>query len=229
MVRDTAEKLIKKARKAAGKQADAVTAGNEDTVSLVNSSIDKVIKKTEDLRDQLESSAEETADQTARRAAKLALSVVEFQKTTFETSFKLLSRLQDQSTKAVSGTLLDAKWVPKEGKQVVREWTRLIEGGRKDFESTVDKSFGLITEFLDRVQEGKPTKKKAAPKKATKKPVAKKAVARKPAAKPAPAKKAVAKSAAKPVAKKAAAKPAPKPVAKKAPAKKPAAKKAAAK
>ncbi len=206
---DKAEGLVKKARKAAEKRAEAVTAGIEDTVSLMNSSIDKVIKRTEDLRDQLEQSAEDTADQTVRRAAKLALAVVEFQKTTFDSSFKVIGKLHDQSSKAISGLLLDAPWLPREGKQVVKEWTRMLHEGRKEFESTVDKSFDLITELLDRVQAGKPTgaKKKAA----AKKPVAKKALAKKPAAKPA-AKKPVSK---KPVAKAAAKKPAAKSPAKK--------------
>ncbi|MFM1919205.1 MAG: hypothetical protein RLZZ303_839 [Candidatus Hydrogenedentota bacterium] len=211
MVRKTAEKLVAKARKAASKRTEAVTAGIEDTVGMVNDTIDKAIKRTEALRDSLEKSAEDTAEQTTRRAAKLALAVVEFQKTTFHNTFKVLGQVQDQSTKAVSGMLLDADWLPREGKQVVREWSRVLHDGRKEFEHTVDKSFELVTHFLERMQDGKPAKKKASPAKKSaakkpvaKKPAAKKAAVKKPVAKkPAPAKKPVAK---KPAAKKAVAK-----------------------
>ncbi len=210
MVSKTAKKLVAKAKKAATRQSEAVTAGIEDTVGLVNDTIDKAIKRTEDLRDSLEKSAEQAADQTSRRAAKLALAVVEFQKSAFDNAFKVLGQVQDQSTKAVSGMLLEADWLPREGKQVVREWSRVLHDGRKEFEQTVDKSFDLVTHFLDRVQEGKPSKAAAKKKVATKKkPAPKKAAAKKPAATKAVAKKAVAKvapkkpAAKKPVAKKA--------------------------
>lgn len=206
MVRKTAEKLVAKARKAASEKTEAVTAGIEDTVGMLNDTIDKAIKRTEALRDSLEKSAEDTAEQATRRAAKLALAVVDFQKTTFHNTFKVLGQVQDQSTKAVSGMLLDAEWLPQEGKQVVREWSRVLQDGRKEFEHTVDKSFDLVTHFLKRMQDGKPTKKKAAAAKkpAAKKPAAKKTAVKKPAAKKAvPAKKPAAK---KPAAKKAGAK-----------------------
>lgn len=218
MVSKTAKKLVAKAKKAASRQGEAMTAGIEDTVGKVNDTIDKAIKRTEDLRDSLEKSAEQAADQTTRRAAKLALAVVEFQKSAFDNALKVLGQVQDQSTKAVSGMLVEADWLPREGKQVVREWSRVLHDGRKEFEQTVDKSFDLVTHFLERVQDAKPTRATAKKKAAAKK---------KPAAKKPAVKKAVAK---KPVAKKAAAKPAPKKAAAKKPAaKKPAAKKVAAK
>lgn len=237
---------------AAGVPAGMVSNGIEDAMSVLNGAVDRVIQRTEELRDGFSRSAEDTADQTSRRAARLARSVVEFEKTTFDNAFKVMGRLMDTSSEAVTGLLYNASWMPREGKQVVREWTHLMQTSRKEFESAMGKSFDLLTEFLERVEEGNPTPaKKSAPRAgvkssaAAKRPVVAKAVAKKAtasasrsaaakstAAKPAAKAPAKAKAAAKPAAK-AAAKPkvAAKPkaaVARKPAARKPAAKKTAA-
>jgi hypothetical protein len=184
------QSVVDKARKTAQERA-----------KIVQKTLDDAVSRTEKLRDQLEARAEDTADQTRRRAAKLALSVVDFQKTTFDNTFKVITQLQEQSEKIVTSMLNDADWMPKEGKAVVKEWTNLLKSARRDFEKTVDRSFDLISDLLERVGDAKPAKKKkAAAKKKTaakKKPAAKKkAAAKKPAAK----KKATAKK--KPAAKK---------------------------
>jgi len=176
----------------AGKAVDRAAKSVQKQVA---GSIDSVVKQTEKLRGEMERRAEETAEQTQKRGARLALSVVDFQKTTFDNVFKAVSGLQEKSENAISGVLHGSEWLPKEGKSVVNEWVRLLRTGRGDFQKTVQKSFDLITEYLERVESsaGKAPKKKAAKKAAAKKPAAKKPAAKKPAAKKAVAKKAPAK------------------------------------
>jgi len=166
-----------------------VNKASKNIQKQVTGSIDAVVERTESLRGEFEKRAEETADQTRRRAARLALSVVDFQKTTFDNVYKAIAKVQEKSENAVSGMLHDSGWLPGEGKAVVKEWVHLMRSSRADFSKTVDKSFDLITDYLKRVEaEGKKAKKKTAGKKAP----AKKAAAKKAAPKKAPAKKKVA-------------------------------------
>lgn len=179
-LKDRATKAVDKAAKKLQKQ--------------LSGSLDSVVDKTEAIRGEFEKRAEETAEHTRRRAAQVALSVVDFQKTTFDTTFKLVSQFQKQSEDAVSKLLKSSSWLPKEGKEVVDEWVHLLRTSRADFDKTVNKSFALITDYLKRVETEGTKKTKSA------KPAKKKAAAKKPAAKKkAPAKKKAAarKSAAK--------------------------------
>lgn len=170
-LKDRATKVVDKAAKKLQKQ--------------ISGSLDSVVDKTESLRGEFEKRAEDTAEHTRRRAAKVALSVVDFQKTTFDTTFKLVAQFQSQSEDAISKLLKGSNWLPKEGKSVVDEWVHLLRTSRTDFDKTVNKSFDLITEYLKRI-ESEGTKKSA---KKSKKAAAKKSVAKKKA----PAKKKVAK------------------------------------
>lgn len=165
-----AQKLVDSATKSAKKRADRFT-----------KSVEGVIGQTEKLRDNFEKRAEETTEQTRKRAIRLTLSAVDFQKTTFDSAFGALSRLQSQSEDMVGGMLNNADWLPKEGKAVSKEWVKLLRAARSDFKDTVDKSFDLISDYLERVEAGKPSKKKAAKKKAA--PKKKSTAKRKPAAK----------------------------------------------
>ena len=180
-------------------------AGKGRAASLVSSPLEKVTGQAEKLMEKIQSRAEETASSTGRRACKLVLSVIDFQKTTFDNTFKIISQLQEQSEKMVGSMVTDSAWVPSEGKGVVKEWIKMLQSGRSEFRKTVDKSFDLLTDYFERVQKSgaleagaakkAPAKKraaKAAPKKAaTKKAAAKKAAPKKKAA---PRKKATAKA-----------------------------------
>jgi len=105
------------------------------------------------------------------------LSVIDFQKTTFDNTFKVITQLQEQSEKVIQNLAEDAGWLPKEGVAIVKEWLRMLRAGRADFQKTVDKSFDLVTDYFERV-----VKTDAAPAAAPKKASAKKRPARKKAA-----------------------------------------------
>ena len=152
----------------------------------VSTQFNKVVKRTEKLRSQVESRAEESADQTRRRAAKLAGNVIDFQKTTFDNTFKVVDKLQSQSEDAIAKLLTEGDWMPREGKSVVKEWAKLLKSARKDFQKTVDTSFDLISDLLERLEKESAKKKPVAKKKPAKKKAAAK---KKPAKKKAAAKK----------------------------------------
>lgn len=187
---DTAAKTLKRV-------TDRAEEFQKDLMKQADQAKGKFVKNAEGAWDSLIQRAEGTVDHTVLRAMKLALTVIDFQKTTFDNTFKLLQQLQEQSEKMVQELVKHAAWMPPEGKALVDEWVRTLRGGRSEFKKSVDKSFDLITDYFERVQ--KEAKKKPAPKKrpaakkkaaAKKKPAAKKKAA--PKKKPAAKKKAAA-------------------------------------
>jgi hypothetical protein len=137
-----------------------------------------VLHKTDKTAQTMSDRAEKAKEKARQQTIKTAKSAIKLQKKAFDSVFKLIGQLQDQSEKAVKGTVNQSDWIPKEGKTVVGEWIKTLHGGRVAFQETVDKSFGLVAQFLNRVESEKTTKvpaKKAPVKKTTakKKPVKK--------------------------------------------------------
>ena len=92
------------------------------------------------------------SDPTAARAAKLAINLIDFEKTTFDSAATLFAALNDRSEKAVCRAVSNASWMPKEGQKLVEEWQRTLRNSLKDFTKSVDKSFDLLSNYLARFQ-----------------------------------------------------------------------------
>lgn len=125
-----------------------------------------VLQRARKVKKELSSRTGEAKTQARRQAVKTAQNVVRLQQKTFDSVFKLVGQLQDHSQKVIKDAVGKAEWLPKEGKAVVEEWIKMLHGSRVKFQDTVDKSFGLVTQFLNRV-EREEAPKPAAPKKAT--------------------------------------------------------------
>ncbi|MBX7257030.1 MAG: hypothetical protein K1Y02_11770 [Candidatus Hydrogenedentes bacterium] len=106
------------------------------------------------------------SDNTVRRATKLALNLVDFQKTTFDNTIRVFTALQEQTEKLIQELTVKSTWMPKEGKKVVEEWIKTVNRSRNDFKKTMDRSFDLISAYLKRVQEDESAKAKPAKPKA---------------------------------------------------------------
>ena len=150
------------------------------------SALKKAEKKAGKLKETVANQAEDTMEQTQRQAARTARSVVKLQQKTFDSAFDLIAQLQDHSQKTLSEMVDNANWMPEEGKEIVDEWLATLHSGRKQFQKTVDKSFTLLSDYLNRVEPAKGKKKKTAAKKTaakkkttTKKTAAKKATVKK--------------------------------------------------
>ncbi len=123
------------------------------------------------------------------RGADLAVSAIKMQRSAVDKAFKIVTRVQESADKAVKGQMDDADWLPDEGKDIVKEWSRTLADGRAEFQKTVDKSYDLLRGYFERVKREQRTsgKKAAAPKsKAKKKSRAKRPAKAKPAAETAP-------------------------------------------
>ena len=183
-----------KPKKAVSKKSAAKKTGVRKLKAATKKATAKGKRKTKSLvkrtRDRLKSAR---GTSTRRRVAQLAVSIIDFQKATFDNTVDVIGKVQEQTGKSLHNLLKDASWMPGEGKEVVDEWIGSVRKSRKDFKRTMDKSFDLLVKYFERVksEEGKkPAKKKKAKKKAAKKKAVKrgpkKAAAKKASAKVSP-------------------------------------------
>ncbi len=116
-----------------------------ETVESLNQYAGEFLEKTAERYDV-------TVIQTQQRAAEFALSMIEFQRATFDNTFKVVTRLQNRTEKAIDHRLNSNGWVPKEGKTLVREWERAAQKARVEFQRTVGRSFDLAGQYLTRLE-----------------------------------------------------------------------------
>ncbi|MDM8515354.1 hypothetical protein QUF76_04085 [Desulfobacterales bacterium HSG16] len=74
--------------------------------------------------------------------------MIDFQKTTFDNSFKAMSTLQEQGEKMVNMFVEQAPWLPADGKQAITTWIDTYKKGRETFLDTVEKNFERVEEYF---------------------------------------------------------------------------------
>lgn len=100
-----------------------------------------------------------TTKQTMRqRVAKVALRVIELEKKAFDRVAEQAGSLQNRADKMVHKRVEAAKWMPKEGKQLVAEWMHTMKKGRSDLRHAVDVTFDLSADFVKRMGNPAPVK-----------------------------------------------------------------------
>jgi hypothetical protein len=103
---------------------------------------------------------------TARqRAAKAAVRVLGWEKKAFDRAADGVGKVVERTDKMLLKSVDHAKWLPKEGKQVVIEWVHAMKRSRHEVRKTVDTTFDLSADFCKRMAEAKVVEKakKSAP------------------------------------------------------------------
>lgn len=100
-----------------------------------------------------EPSVEVRATGLTKRLIGIQKQIVEFQRATFDGSFDAIIAFQDQQEQMVNDLLERVSFVPEEGKQLVNEWIETYKKGREDFRTTVEKSYDLVENYLDRIED----------------------------------------------------------------------------
>ena len=149
---------------------------------------DRARSLADDAQKRLQDTQGITRDAARKGAARMALGVIDLQRSAFNASMDGLDKLEKRTARVLHDTARSASWVPEEGKEVVDEWINTTKKGRTEFRKSMDKSFDLLKHYFERVQTDGAPKKKAAKKSAAKKPV-KKSTAKKPAKKKTAAKR----------------------------------------
>ena len=74
--------------------------------------------------------------------------MIDFNKATFDNSFRAMVMVQEQTEKTVSTILDQATWLPEEGKKAIKEWANACKKGAEDFKKAVDENFKKVEDFF---------------------------------------------------------------------------------
>ena len=80
--------------------------------------------------------------------------MIDFQKATFDNSFKAMTTLQEQGERMVCMFLEQASWLPDEGKKVVTNWIETYKKGRTDFRDSVEENFDKVQAYFTGSENG---------------------------------------------------------------------------
>ena len=81
--------------------------------------------------------------------------IIDFNKATFDNSFKAMAMVQEQTEKMLYTFLEATPWLTEDGKKVIREWIKSYEKGRDDFKKYADDSFKQVEGFLAGAEKSK--------------------------------------------------------------------------
>lgn len=72
-----------------------------------------------------------------------------FQKLTFDNSFIAMEKMQEQGDAMLNGFLNQADWMPEEGRNVIKEWSKGCRSARDEFRKIVDEGFKTVENYAD--------------------------------------------------------------------------------
>jgi hypothetical protein len=78
----------------------------------------------------------------------IAKRILDFHKSTFDSTFNSLTILQQQMEKMVQNFVQKSLWFPAEGKAAINEWENLCNKGRCDFKEAVDTNYKKWEEYF---------------------------------------------------------------------------------
>lgn len=74
--------------------------------------------------------------------------MIDFQKSTFDNSFKAMATLQEQGERIVHTFIEQATWMPEEGKKAVTNWIDAYKEGRARYKEAVEDNFKKVEEYF---------------------------------------------------------------------------------
>lgn len=74
--------------------------------------------------------------------------LIDFQKATFDNSFKAMTTLQEQGEKMVETFIGQAPWLPDDGRKAVKDWMGAYKKGRESFKDAVEQNFKKVEEYF---------------------------------------------------------------------------------
>lgn len=92
--------------------------------------------------------------QIPKQALDFQRQMLEFQKATFDNTYATITMFQEQQERLLKMFLDQSPWLPDEGKKLVGDWLYALKKGRQDFKNTVDQSFNLLRDYLERLSQG---------------------------------------------------------------------------
>ena len=78
--------------------------------------------------------------------------LMDFNKTVFDQTFKMMTILHDQTESIVFRFLEKAQWIPEDGKKVINEWANAYKKGSEYFKAYTDESYKSVTDYFAEVE-----------------------------------------------------------------------------
>lgn len=75
--------------------------------------------------------------------------MIEYHKAAFETYYKSVQMLQEQTTKALDDMLKQSPWIPAQTKSFINEWISIYKKVTADFKESVDQNYAKMEDFLN--------------------------------------------------------------------------------
>lgn len=96
-----------------------------------------------------EKKPETTARKFAGRALDLQKNLLERQHSMFDRTYEVVTGLQERQEDAVNKMLERSKYIPEQIADMAELWTGTNRQARKNYKRSVDKSFALVTDWVD--------------------------------------------------------------------------------
>jgi hypothetical protein len=74
--------------------------------------------------------------------------MIQFNKTSIDSSFKAMSMVYEQNEKMVGVFLEQATGLPEEGKKAIKDWMVTYKSGSENFKSLLDDSYAKVESFF---------------------------------------------------------------------------------
>lgn len=80
---------------------------------------------------------------------KIFKQMIIFNKTAFDSSFSVISALQEQTELMLNLYIERLAGFPEEGKKTINEWVEVYNKGIRDFQAAVNDSFKKVDDFFE--------------------------------------------------------------------------------
>ena len=74
--------------------------------------------------------------------------MVEFNKGAFSNAYNAMVMVQGQNETLANTLLIQADWLPEEGKKAVKDWVEAFKKGREEYKKAVYEAFKKVEEYL---------------------------------------------------------------------------------
>ncbi len=79
---------------------------------------------------------------------KMALQMISFQRTLFESTFSAMCTVQDQTEQMTNTFLKQMNWMPEETRKSINDSVEMYKKAREDFKKSVDQGFEKFEEIF---------------------------------------------------------------------------------
>jgi hypothetical protein len=74
--------------------------------------------------------------------------MLEFNKSVFDSTFKTINAIQDQSANMLISFIDKATWLPDDGKKTIADWISTYKKGRDDFKAAADDKYEKVANYF---------------------------------------------------------------------------------